>query len=150
MPAAKRAKKNVPTTKKKAATKKAAKPDFAPVFTALRQLLEGCDVEIAVQTDKPGNYHTEMPSILHRGKPLYFAGVRSGKSYVSFHLLPIYYNAGLAKEISPALKKRRQGKACFNFTSVDEACFAELGRLVTEGLKLFKTERFRQSIQKMQ
>ena len=130
---------------------KAAKPDFMPTFTALRQILERfVGKELTVQTDKPGNYHIEVPSILYRKKPLYFAGVRSGKSYVSFHLLPIYYNSGLAKEISPTLKKRRQGKACFNFTSVDEGCFAELGRLVTEGLKLFKSEKFRQSIQKMQ
>jgi hypothetical protein len=31
--------------------------------------------------------------------------------------------------MSPALKKRMQGKACFNFTAVDEALFKELAAL---------------------
>ncbi len=52
--------------------------------------------------------------------------------------------------MSPALKKRKQGKACFNFTAVDPDCFAELSRLVAAGLKIFKSEEFRQRIQEMQ
>ncbi|MGC2698064.1 MAG: hypothetical protein WA738_19935 [Candidatus Angelobacter sp.] len=136
--------------KKKTASKKAAKPDLAPVFTALRQLLERNFKELAVQTDKPGNYHLEIPSILHRGKPLYFAGVRTGKNYVSYHLLPAYFCPELLKGMSPALKKRKQGKACFNFTAIDDVCFAELSRHTAEGLKKFKTLKFRQRIQKMQ
>ena len=130
---------------------KAAKPNLAPVFIALRQLLERLvGKEIAVQTDKPGNYHLEVASILHRKKPLYFAGVRTGKNYVSFHLLPAYDSPELVQSISPALKKRMQGKACFNFTQVDSDCFAELGRLTSEGLKKFKSEEFRRYIQSIQ
>jgi hypothetical protein len=91
-----------------------------------------------------------FPSILYRGKPLYFAGIRTGKNYVSFHLLSLYYCPELLKGISPALKKRNQGKACFNFTAIDPECFAELSRLIAEGLKIFKTEKFRQRIQKLQ
>ena len=86
---------------------KAGKPDFDSVFLALRAVLEPfVGPHIAVQTDKPGNYHLEVPSILHRKKPLYFAGVRTGKNYVSFHLLCAYFNPGLVKSISPSLKKR--------------------------------------------
>ena len=135
MPAVKLAKK-----KSAAATGKAAKPDFAAVFAALRQLLESYRGNLAVQTDKPGNYHLEAPSIFHRGKPLYFAGVRTNKNYVSFHLLHMYYNPAAAKALSPALRKRMQGKACFNFTAVDEDCFAELGRLIADGLKVYKSK----------
>ncbi|HEX4603789.1 MAG TPA: hypothetical protein VH724_07330 [Candidatus Angelobacter sp.] len=134
----------------KAKTGKAAKPDFPAVFTALRQVLGPFQQELAVQTDKPGNFHTEIPSILHRGKPLYFAGIRTGKNYVSFHLLPVYYSPELIKGMSPALKKRMQGKACFNFTVVDQECFAELKLLSAAGLKIFKSEKFRTMIQKMQ
>ena len=133
-----------------AATVKTAKPNLAPVFTALRLLLESHLGYLAVQTDKPGNYHLEAPSILHRKKPLYFAGVRTGKNYVSFHLLYMYYNPAAKKALSPALKKRMQGKACFNFTAVDEDCFAELGRLITDGLKIYKSEKFQQTIKDMQ
>src|SRR6476646_2859713 len=145
MPAAKPAKE-----KTSAARAKAAKPDLAPVFAALRQLLEGFLGYLAVQTDKPGNYHLETPSILHRKKPLYFAGVRTGKNYVSFHLLYLYYNPAALKALSPALTKRMQGKACFNFTAVDEDCFAELGRLIADGLKIYKSEKFQQTIKDMQ
>jgi hypothetical protein len=146
MPAVKLAKK-----KSAAAPSKTAKPDFAAVFGALRkQVLEPFLGEIRVQTDKPGNYHTEIPGMFHRGKPLYFAGLRTGKNYVSFHLLPVYGAPELLKGMSPALKKRMQGKACFNFSTVDEACFAELGRLTAAGLKLFKSQKFLQILKSWQ
>ncbi|HEY1527064.1 MAG TPA: hypothetical protein VGH51_12575 [Candidatus Angelobacter sp.] len=145
MPAAKTAKK-----KSSAAAKQPAKPDFAAVFDALRKVLDPFLGEIRVQTDKQGNYHTEIPTILHRGKPLYFAGIRTGKNYVSFHLLPLYYNAEALKGMSPALKKRMQGKACFNFTTVDEVSFAELSRVTAAGLKRFKSKEFQQTIKDMQ
>ena len=145
MPAAKPAKK-----KSAVVSPKAAKTNFAGVFTALRQLLGPFSKEVAVQTDKPGNFHTHIPSILYRGKPLYFAGIRTGKNYVSFHLLPLYYSPELLKGMSAALKKRKQGKACFNFTGVDEACFLELGLLAAAGLKRFKSKEFQQTIKDMQ
>ncbi|MGZ4896459.1 MAG: hypothetical protein ACXVJ0_08360 [Candidatus Angelobacter sp.] len=150
MPAAKPAK-NKPAKKKTPATPaKAKKPDFAPVFASLRKLLDPFLGAIRVQTDKPGNYHTEIPTILHRGKPLYFAGVRTNKNYVSFHLLYMYFHPTAKKALSPALKKRMQGKACFNFATVDEACFAELGRLIGDGMKIYKSEKFQQTIKDMQ
>jgi hypothetical protein len=144
MPATKPAKKRV------SPAKRVAKSDFAPVFSALRQILEPFLGELAVQTDKPGNFHIEIPTILHRRKPLYFAGIRTGKNYVSFHLLSLYYTPELANGMSPALKKRKQGKACFNFTAVDQDCFAELSRLTAAGLKIFRSPEFRQMIQEMQ
>src|SRR5690349_7473980 len=145
MPATKLAKQKTPAT-----PGKAAKPDLAPVFAALRKLLERYRCSLAVQTDTSGNYHLEAPSILHRKKPLYFAGVRTGKNYVSFHLQYMYYNPAAKKTLSPALSKRMQGKACFNFTTVDEDCFAELGRLIGDGLKIYKSEKFQQTIKDMQ
>jgi hypothetical protein len=146
MPAAKPAKE-----KTSAPRAKAEKPDLAPVFAALREMLKRfIGKDLAVQTDKPGNYHLEVPYILHRRKPLYFAGVRTNKNYVSFHLLYLYYNPAAQKALSPALRKRMQGKACFNFTAVDEDCFAEMGRLMADGLKIYKSEKFQQTIKDMQ
>lgn len=150
MPAAKPAKNKPAKKKTPATTGKASKPNLVPVFASLRKLLDPFLGEIRVQTDKPGNYHTEIPTILHRGKPLYFAGVRTGKNYVSYHLLPLYGAPEMLKGMSPALKKRMQGKACFNFTAVDEACFAELARLTAAGLKRFKSKGFQQPIKDMQ
>jgi hypothetical protein len=145
MPATKPAKK-----KTTAVSKKATKPDFAPVFSALRQILEPFNGKLAVQTDKPGDFHLEVTSILHRGKPLYFAGVRANKNYVSFYLMSMYYNPAAVKSLSPALRKRMQGKACFNFTAIDQECFAELGRLAEAGIKRYSTPEFRQMVQNMQ
>ena len=111
MPAAKpaRAKSSVATKSAKekpsAARAKAEKPDLAPVFAALREMLQRfAGKDLAVQTDKPGNYHLEDRAIVHRKKPLYFAGVRTGKNYVSFHLLYLYFNPAATKAIPPALK----------------------------------------------
>jgi hypothetical protein len=152
-PARKSATKKVAQKTSKKASKKTLKkdkPDLAVVFAALRKLLESFKGEIATETDKPGNYHTAVPTLVHRGKPLYFAGVKTGKNYVSYHLLPLYYNPALNSQIPAELKKRKQGMACFNFTSVDDARFAELRTLSALGLKMFKTAEFRQRLEKMQ
>jgi hypothetical protein len=159
MPTAKTASKTTSKTtsaksvKKKSPSRKASKslqPDLAVVFAALRKLLESFKGEITTETDKPNNYHTAMPALLHRGKPLYFAGVKTGKNYVSYHLLPVYYNSDLNKRISPELKKRKQGMACFNFAVVDDTCFAELRKLTALGLKMFKTPEFRRRLESLQ
>src|SRR4051812_1722899 len=55
-----------------------------------------------------------------------FAGVRRGKRYVSYHLLSVYLEPGQLDGLSPGLRKRRQGKSCFNFTEVDAELFDEL------------------------
>ena len=69
---------------------------------------------------------------------MFFSQVRVGKAYVSFHLLLLYMNPALATAISPALKRRMQGKACFNFkTPPDSALLAELKRLTAAGFKDF-------------
>ena len=47
-------------------------------------------------------------------------GVRLGKAYVSFHLMALYMCPEMQKSITPALKKRMQGKTCFNFKTQPE------------------------------
>lgn len=51
------------------------------------------------------------------------------KNYVSFYLMPVYAQSALQDAISPALRKRMQGKSCFNFVAVDEPLFQELTQL---------------------
>src|SRR5258708_3220196 len=76
----------------------------------------------------------------YRDKPMFFAGIRMGKNYVSFHLMPVYCCPELNR-MSPALKKRMQGKASFNFREVDEACFKDLGALGKSGYRLFRERK---------
>lgn len=53
-------------------------------------------------------------------------------------LKPVYTHAELAAKISPALKKRMQGKSCFNFKVADEELFDELEALTREGAGLYR------------
>ncbi len=65
---------------------------------------------------------------------MFFGSVRLGKAYASFHLMPLYMNAALTESISPALKKRMQGKTCFNFKNEPEPRpIAELKALTEAG-----------------
>jgi hypothetical protein len=67
-----------------------------------------------------------------------FAAVRLQKNYVSYYFMPIYGGAKAAGGISPALKKRMQGKACFNFTEVDKPLLKELKALTKAGYMEWK------------
>ena len=51
------------------------------------------------------------------------------------------YIPEMLETISPELKKRMQGKSCFNFRTVDEALFDELTALTKRGYERFKLEK---------
>jgi hypothetical protein len=102
--------------------------DFGPVHDRLRELILKHRGDLVVTKDGPAGMAVEIPGL--EGKPWgYVAGTRVGKSYVSLYLMPIYASPELAATISPELAKRRQGKACFNFSKIDEPLFAELDDL---------------------
>jgi len=54
----------------------------------------------------------------------------------------------LSKSISPELKKRMQGKSCFNFKAVDEKLFKELRKLTRAGFQKFNDVEFVQRMTK--
>jgi hypothetical protein len=114
--------------------------DFEAVFAALKPVLGKYVKRLAVKTDTPVEYTlvTQCPSPFpqHKGYPMDFGSVRVGKAYVSFHLMPLYMNDALTKTVSPALKKRMQGKSCFNFkVDPEPEGLSELKRLTEAGLK---------------
>ena len=47
----------------------------------------------------------------------------------------VYGDDGLAASISPELRRRMQGKSCFNFTKVDEPLFRELEALTAKSVE---------------
>src|SRR3954468_6646210 len=106
---------------------KKSAPDFRPVFAGLKQILVPYAKRMVVAQNTPENYllNSTRPHPTNK-RPMMFAAVQTGKNYVSYHYMPIYCAPALQASLSPALKKRMQGKACFNFTAVDEALFAEL------------------------
>jgi hypothetical protein len=119
----------------KAQPKKPA--DFDAVFARLRSILVPYAKRLAVKEDTPAYYYLETKTAVHKGKPGFFAAVRKGKSYVSFHLMALYIFPEIATTLSPALRRRMQGKSCFNFAQVDDELFDELKRLTTAGAKGF-------------
>ena len=111
--------------------------DFDGTFRALKKLLKAYERRLVVQADSENNYCLITKHIMKNKQPLWFAGVRKGKAYVSYHLIPIYACPELAKGMSPELKKRMQGKTCFNFKKVEEKLFKELGQLTKSALQRF-------------
>jgi hypothetical protein len=107
--------------------------DFAAVHDRLRAILMARRGDLVVTKDGPAGVTIEVPGL--EGKPWgYVAGTRVGKSYVSYYLMPVYVSAELSASVSPALQRRKQGKACFNFTTIDEALLTELDELTAKGI----------------
>ena len=108
------------------------------VFTRLRKILIAYEGRLPVLSDGPGNYELGMPP-MPTGKPgTFVAAVRHGKAYASFHLMPVYAFPDLMDAASPQLRKRMQGKSCFNFSRVDEPLFTELEGLTARGIERFR------------
>jgi hypothetical protein len=116
--------------------------DYLTVFNSMRQLLKPYEGRLAAKNPNAKYYYLESLKPTYKNRPMFFAAVRAGKSYVSYHLLPLYCNPELVKGISPELKKRMQGKACFNFTAVDKKLFGELRKLTQVGYKDFKGKKW--------
>ena len=116
--------------------------EFATVFAALRAILAAHKDRLKITQDTAIGFSTDALRLRYKGNPVMFAAVRIGKNYVSFHLLPVYMNPRLQQTISPELKKRMQGKACFNFKTVDEELFRQLAELTSAGLAGFEKGQF--------
>ena len=111
--------------------------DFDAVHARLREIILRHRGDLVVTKDGPGGMALEIPGL--EGKPWgYVAGTRLGKRYVSYYLMPVYATPELRASLSPELRKRMQGKACFNFRSVDERLFAELDQLTATSVPGFR------------
>jgi len=114
--------------------------DSGAVFSVLKPVLAKYASRLSVKVDTPSEYtlvtKSASPFPQHKGQPLHFGSVRLGKAYVSLHLMPLYMCPVLTGSISPALKKRMQGKTCFNFKNDPEPdLIAELMQLTEAGLE---------------
>jgi hypothetical protein len=110
------------------------------VFDRLAAIFAPYRSTLVAKLDKPGNLYLETPLSTARPSGLFFGAVKIGKRYVSFHLMPVYVHPDLLQGISPELRKRMQGKSCFNFTRPDDALFAELETLTAAGFARFQED----------
>ena len=111
------------------------------VFDRLKKILRPYQRRLRVLEDTDTSYSLASKTLVHRGKPLYFGGVAKRKNYVSYYLMAVYGSRQLQESISPALKRRMQGKSCFNFTTADDALFKELATLTRASAQLYTDGR---------
>jgi hypothetical protein len=112
--------------------------DFAKAFHGLKGIFAKYEKHLHVNANTREKYYLETRSRSYKGKPLFFGAVLRGRAYVSFHLMPLYWEPSLVKGISAELKKRIQGKSCFNFSGPDPVLFRELGKLTERGFALYQ------------
>jgi hypothetical protein len=123
---------------------------FGDVFRALRNVLEKHAAGLAVSEDTSTKYCLEAPvgpaTIQSWGgrvrRPhIPVAWVDVGKSYVSYHLMGVVVPSVQAG-MSTTLKARMQGKACFNFTVIDDALLTELDSVTAASIAAFRKAGF--------
>lgn len=103
--------------------------DLGLTFSLLSKLLRKHAAGMSIKTDEPGNLYVELPPANAKEKPRFFGAVQTKKSYVSYHLMPVYEDPTLLTGLTAALRKRMQGKSCFNFSVEDQLLFGELDAL---------------------
>ena len=114
---------------------------FEELFTRIRAMIAPYADSAVPKCDKPDAYYLDTHEVRAKdGYRTFFAGVEIKKNYVSAHLFPAYTDPGLIDGISPELRKRMQGKSCFNFKKVDEPLLAELHELIDTGAARYKAE----------
>ena len=120
----------------------ADKSEFKAVAAELKAIFEPYRKKLNVVSESETSISLNTKVIMKNKNPIFFGGVRTGKAYVSFHLMPLYCFPELSKAMSPALKKRMQGKSCLNFTAVDKELFRELKTLTELGASRFLSKEF--------
>ena len=99
------------------------------IFTELKKVMEPYAARLDRKKDDDKQLYVDTKHIQKDKTPLFFGAVQVKKSYVSFHLMSVYSNPELLENISENLKKRMQGKSCFNFKDVDPSLLIELAAL---------------------
>lgn len=110
------------------------------LFDRLKGLLAPYADDLLVVTDAPDSFYLDARPSTQRPQGIFFASVQVKKNDVRFHLMPVYVHPDLLDNISDRLRRRMQGKSCFNFKTDDDALFAELAGLVAAGF-----DRYRQT-----
>src|SRR5437660_4723287 len=118
------------------------KADFTEVFEQLKTIFKPYAKKMDVSQDTDTYYLLNTRHLMKNKQPLCFGGVRLGKNYVSFYLMSIYCSPELMRDMSPELKKRMQGKSCFNFKQIDRKLFHELKALTKARAALFTDRNF--------
>jgi hypothetical protein len=102
--------------------------DKEAIFQSLKPLLKQYEPSLKVIHDLEDQYYLNTQPYAD-DQEQYFGSVQIRKNYVAYHLMPVYINPALLNDISEDLRKRMQGKSCFNFKKEDKILFQELATL---------------------
>jgi hypothetical protein len=116
--------------------------DLAPVYAALHRILAPYAARLDTKRDTATELWVDTRHVQKNRKPLFFGAVQLKKSYVSFHLMPVYLRPELLDSISPELRARMQGKSCFNFKASDPELFKELSVLTKAAFASYVDQGF--------
>lgn len=121
------------------ATSSRSSIDLAAVYQQLRPILDPYVPGMMVVQDNERGVYLNTNAVMKNGQPLFFASIAINKTYVSFHVFPVYMYPDLLDGIGD-LKKRMQGKSCFNFRKVSDEQIEGMRALVDAGHKRLKAE----------
>ena len=120
--------------------------DLEAVFAQLKAVMAPYVPTLHCKINDATELYLDTTHIQKNKKPLFFGAVQVRKAYVSFHLMPVYFEPALLRDVSSALKSRMQGKSCFNFQGIDESIFEELATLTRESYASYQAQGFVQPI----
>lgn len=124
-----------------------ASSDINATFARLRQLLRLYEGEMVVVHVTADTYYLNTRAVTEKGTSVFFGSVSIRKDRVSFHLYPLYMHPDLLDGIGQ-LRKRMQGKSCFNFKRIDDGQIGDLEALVRAGYERFSSDGLIQAISK--
>ena len=116
------------------------KSELTAMFKAIIVILRPLASQLTIVKDDHEQFYLDSRQLDQKGKPIFFAAARVGKDKVLAYLMPVYTDPVLLAEISVPLKKRMQGKSCFNFKTLDPALLKEWESLARAGLALYQKD----------
>jgi hypothetical protein len=104
--------------------------EFEHIFAQLRDIMLAAAPGMVTTDDTPTNFTLKTTWIEARTKqPAWFGWIAIKKSYVAYHVMPLYSLPELNDVVPASLAQRRQGKTCFNFKKSDPALFEDIAVL---------------------
>ncbi|WP_350293992.1 hypothetical protein [uncultured Croceitalea sp.] len=108
------------------------------LFEELKSILKEYEGQLSLAHDKSTNYYLNTSANEKNKKGEFFGAVQVKKSYIAYHLMPVYYNPELLDSVSEDLKKRMQGKSCFNFNQENKELLKELAEITKTSFEHYK------------
>ncbi|MBX2847428.1 MAG: hypothetical protein KTR16_03855 [Acidiferrobacterales bacterium] len=108
------------------------------LYAELKLIMSSNLSGLSVVKDKPGYFYLDTKKVDEKGKPYFFGMVKMSAKKVAYHLMPVYCEPSLLEPISAELKKRMQGKSCFNFTKNQPELLEELKTLTASCIDSYK------------